>query len=59
MRIKSWTDLCVKSQTFSIFDGAERAKGYFDPLLVVPSDVGINVFDELIDCDGIPIAGVK
>lgn len=39
MRIKSWTDLHVKAETFSVFDGAERDKGNLGPLFVVPSDV--------------------
>jgi len=38
-RIKSWTDLHVKAETFSVFDGAERDKGDIGPLFVVPSDV--------------------
>lgn len=38
VRIKTWTGLCRKSKTLSIFDGAERAKGELDPLLVVPVD---------------------
>ncbi|MCY1222390.1 hypothetical protein D9M72_344800 [compost metagenome] len=51
--------LCRKSKTLSIFDGAERAKGELDPLLVVPADVEINFFDELLDRGGLPVPRVE
>ena len=33
MRTKTWTGLCRKSKTLSVFDGAKSAKGDLDPLL--------------------------
>ena len=42
VRTFTWTGLCRKSKTLSVFDGAERAEGDLDPLLVVPAYVGIN-----------------
>jgi hypothetical protein len=39
MRTKTWTALNRKSETFSVFDGAERAERDLDPLCVIPADV--------------------
>lgn len=46
VRIKTWTGLCRKSKTLSIFDGAKRD---LDPLFVVPADVGIDYPNELLN----------
>ena len=51
--------LCRKSKTLSVLDGAERAKGDLDPLLVVPADVGINYLDELLNGRGLPVPRVE
>ena len=39
VRRKSWTELCRKSETFPMFRGAERPKGYLDSHFVVPVDI--------------------
>ena len=49
MRIKTWTGLRRKSKARPVFDRAERAKGYLDPLLVVPADVRVDHLNELLD----------
>jgi len=41
--------LCCNARPLAVFAGARRAKGYFDAFLIVPSDVGINFFHELLD----------
>lgn len=59
MRIEIWTGLCRKSKTFSVFDGAKRAKRNLDPLLVVPPDVGIDYLNELLNGRGLPVQRVE
>ena len=55
MRIKTWTGLRRKSKARPVFDRAERAKGYLDPLLVVPADVRVDHFNELLDGRALPV----
>lgn len=51
--------LCRKPKTLSISDGAERAKGDLDPLLVAPADVGVHGFNELLNGRGLPIPRIE
>lgn len=51
--------LCRKPKTLSIPDGAERAKGDLDPLLVAPADVGVHGFNELLNGRGLPIPRIE
>ncbi len=59
MRTKTWTALSRKSEALSEFDGAERAKRDFDPLLVVSVDVGIYYQNELLNGRGLPVLRVE
>lgn len=59
MRTKTWTGLSRKSKTLSVFDGAERAKRYLDPLRIVPADVRINNLNELLNGRGLPVPRVE
>jgi hypothetical protein len=59
MRTKAWTGLSRKSETLSVFDGAEKAKRDLDPLRVVPADVGIDCLNELLDGRGLPVPRVE
>ncbi|TCR79576.1 hypothetical protein EV561_11574 [Rhizobium sp. BK376] len=51
--------LSFASKTLSVFDGTERTKGDVDPLFVVPADVEINDFNELLDRCGLPVPGIE
>jgi len=51
---KIWTDLCNNSKTLPIFNRAQEAKRDPDLLRVVPADVRVNDFDELINRRGLP-----
>jgi len=66
MRTKTWTGLCRQSETLcrqsetlSIFDRAERAQRDLDPLLVVPADVGVHGFNELLKGRGLPVPRIE
>ena len=43
----------------SVFDRAGKAKRDLDPLLVVPTHVGINYLDELLNGRSLPVPRVE
>ena len=51
--------LCRNAESLAVFEGTKRAKGYFDALLIVPMDIGINFFYELLDRGRLPVPRVK
>jgi len=51
--------LSDESQTFPVLDWTECAQRDFDPLFVVPPDIGVQHADELLDRGGSPIPRIK
>lgn len=46
---KTWIGLCRKTKAHPIFNGAKRAKGDLDPLLLVPADVRVDQINESLN----------
>src|SRR5690242_12515569 len=59
VRTNSWTDLCRDSKTLPVFDGAEGTERDLDTLCVIPADIRVNDFNELINCRGPPVTWIE
>ncbi|PRX19138.1 hypothetical protein B0G75_1391, partial [Paraburkholderia sp. BL18I3N2] len=57
-RTNSWTDLRRDSKTLPVFDGAEGTERDLDTLCVIPADIRVNDFNELINGRGPPVTGI-